>query len=113
MSRPPGWRITVAIEAHQEDGEWVATCPDLGLASQGASLDEALQMLQEATVLFFETSDELGILAEELVNKGLLTRELAPHFRFEVTTAALPRRATDGGPPTLLELPLNGQVAIA
>ncbi len=119
MSRPPVWRITVDIEAHQEDGEWIATCPDLGLASQGASLDEALEMLQEAAVLFFEISDELGILDEELVKKGLLTRDLATHSglrsprRFDVTASALPRRAADGGPPTLLELPLNCQIAVA
>lgn len=87
MSRPPGWRITVGIEAHQEDGEWVATCPNLGLASQGATLDEALEMLQEATVLFFETSDELGILAEELVKKGLLTRDLAGELGSNATSS--------------------------
>lgn len=71
MASPRG---SFAIEAHKEDGEWVATCPDLGLASQGASLDEALEMLREATVLFFEASDELGILVDELVNKGLMAR---------------------------------------
>ncbi|MXX74398.1 MAG: type II toxin-antitoxin system HicB family antitoxin [Holophagales bacterium] len=71
-------RNGLAIEAHQENGEWVATCPDLGLASQGASLNEALEMLNEAMLLFFQTSDELGILAEELAKKGLLTGGLAP-----------------------------------
>ena len=77
MSRPPGWRITVGIEVHEEDGEWVATCPDLGLASQGASRDEAVEMLQEAAILFFETSDELGILPEELAKKRLLTAPIS------------------------------------
>ena len=39
---------------HKEDGYYVAKCPEVGTASQGRSLDEALKNLKEATELYLE-----------------------------------------------------------
>ncbi len=42
----------------EREGEWyVATCPELDIASQGHSVEEAKQNLFEAVQLFLETAD--------------------------------------------------------
>ncbi|HEX4138790.1 MAG TPA: type II toxin-antitoxin system HicB family antitoxin [Candidatus Methylacidiphilales bacterium] len=40
-----------------KEGKWyVATCPELGVASQGRTVNEAYAMVQEAVDLFLETA---------------------------------------------------------
>ena len=39
---------------HREDDLYVAECPEVGTVSQGATLDEALANLKEATELYLE-----------------------------------------------------------
>jgi predicted RNase H-like HicB family nuclease len=48
-------RLTAIIE-REEDG-FVALCPELDIASQGSSIEEARTNLVEALTLFFETAD--------------------------------------------------------
>ncbi|MCE0497472.1 MAG: type II toxin-antitoxin system HicB family antitoxin [Methylacidiphilales bacterium] len=46
--------LTAVIE---KEGKWyVATCPELGVASQGRTLKEAHAMVQEAVSLFLESA---------------------------------------------------------
>ncbi len=47
-------RLTAIIE--REDDGYVALCPELDIASQGASIEEARTNLLEALTLFFETA---------------------------------------------------------
>ncbi len=49
-------RQLTAIIQREGDG-YVALCPDLDIASQGASVEEARANLGEAVELFFETAD--------------------------------------------------------
>jgi predicted RNase H-like HicB family nuclease len=52
MKKAPS--LTAVIE---KEGKWfVATCPELGVASQGRTLKEAHAMVQEAVNLFLETA---------------------------------------------------------
>ena len=51
----PARRLTAIIE--REDGGYVALCPELDIASQGISIEEARTNLVEALTLFFETAD--------------------------------------------------------
>ncbi|MEI8230034.1 MAG: type II toxin-antitoxin system HicB family antitoxin [Candidatus Peregrinibacteria bacterium] len=39
---------------HEEDGIFVADCPEIGTVSQGTSVEEALRNLKEATMLYLE-----------------------------------------------------------
>ncbi|MDY6831335.1 MAG: type II toxin-antitoxin system HicB family antitoxin [Thermodesulfobacteriota bacterium] len=39
---------------HQEDDLYVAACPEVGTASQGAAVEEAIENLKEATELYLE-----------------------------------------------------------
>lgn len=48
-------RLTAFIE-HEGDG-YVSLCPELDLASQGRTIEEARRNLIEALELFFETAD--------------------------------------------------------
>ena len=42
----------------REDGGFVALCPEVDVASQGNSAEEAKRNLQEAVELFFECASE-------------------------------------------------------
>jgi len=48
-------RQLTAIIEREGDG-YVALCPEVDIASQGESIDEARQNLQEALQLFFESA---------------------------------------------------------
>jgi len=50
----PAQRLTAIIE--REDDGFVALCPELDIASEGASIEEARTNLIEALTLFFETA---------------------------------------------------------
>jgi predicted RNase H-like HicB family nuclease len=52
-------RVTAIIE--REDDGFVALCPELDIASQGASIEEARTNLIEALTLFFETASPAEI----------------------------------------------------
>lgn len=51
---PDARHMTAIIE--REDDGFVALCPELDIASQGASIEEARANLVEALTLFFETA---------------------------------------------------------
>jgi predicted RNase H-like HicB family nuclease len=51
----PKRTFTAAI--HREGDGYVALCPELDVASQGASVEEARANLREAVELFLETAD--------------------------------------------------------
>jgi len=53
--------MTAIIE--REDDGFVALCPELDIASQGSTIEEARANLVEALTLFFETASPSEILA--------------------------------------------------
>lgn len=55
MARAPKQHFTAVIEG--EDEAYVALCPELDIASQGESIEQALANLQEAVDLFLDTAD--------------------------------------------------------
>ena len=60
---------------HWEEDVYVAECPDVGTASQGETIEEAIANLQEATELYLE---EFSL--PEIAFRHLLTT-------FEITSA--------------------------
>jgi len=52
---------TFTAWVHKEDGGWVALCPELDVASQGQTIEEAKANLREAVELFLECADETEI----------------------------------------------------
>jgi predicted RNase H-like HicB family nuclease len=45
---------TFTAVVHKEKGLYVAECPEIGTASQGVTIEEAVSNLQEATELYLE-----------------------------------------------------------
>lgn len=65
-------KLTAVIE---KEGKWfVATCPELGIASQGRTLEEAEAMIQEAVELFLEEADDAEIKLR--LNRGVKVKRL-------------------------------------
>ncbi|MDQ6799644.1 MAG: type II toxin-antitoxin system HicB family antitoxin [Acidobacteriota bacterium] len=48
---------------YRENGSYVALCPEIDVASQGDSVEEASANLREAVELFIETADPSEIAA--------------------------------------------------
>ena len=67
-------RLTAIIE--QEDEGYVSLCPELDIASQGSSVEEARANLVEALSLFFETADPSE------VTRRFRSKSLLPKLRF-------------------------------
>jgi len=45
---------TFTAVVHKEENMYVATCPEVGTASQGCTIEEAIANLKEATELYLE-----------------------------------------------------------
>lgn len=64
--------LTAVIE---KEGSWyVATCPELGVASQGRTFEDAEAMVQEAVELLLEEADEAEITRR--LNRGVKVKRL-------------------------------------
>jgi predicted RNase H-like HicB family nuclease len=63
--------MTALIE-REEDG-YTALCPELDIASQGNTVEEARAMLKEAVELFFESASE-----EEIQRRSTGERYIVP-----------------------------------
>ena len=65
-------KLTAVIE---KEGKWyVATCPELGVASQGRTNEEAESMLREAIELLLDEADETEI--RRRLNRGVKVKRL-------------------------------------
>ena len=73
MTQPQ--RMTAIIE--REDDGFVALCPELDIASQGATIEEARANLIEALSLFFETASGAE-LAKRLHSEVFVTQVEVP-----------------------------------
>ncbi|HLL89179.1 MAG TPA: type II toxin-antitoxin system HicB family antitoxin [Tepidisphaeraceae bacterium] len=51
-------QVTLTAVLEREGDGYVALCPEVDVASQGDTLDEARANLREAVELFFETASE-------------------------------------------------------
>ena len=45
---------TLTAALTKEEDMWIAKCPEIGTASQGTTIDEAVENLAEATELYLE-----------------------------------------------------------
>lgn len=58
--------LEYCIEVFEEDGQYVALCPELNVSSFGDSVEEAKRALQGAVELFLEECESMGTLQEVL-----------------------------------------------
>jgi predicted RNase H-like HicB family nuclease len=55
-----------AFVRRDTDARWIATCPAVGVVSQGNSVDDARRCIREAVELWFESCVERGVLDQAL-----------------------------------------------
>ncbi len=67
-------KLTAVIE--REENWFVATCPELGIASQGRTIEEAEKMIKEAVELLLDEADEKEI--KRRLNRGVKVTSLEP-----------------------------------
>ena len=67
-------KLTAVIE--REDDWLVATCPELGVASQGRTIEKAEKMIKEAVELLLEDAAEKE--SERRLNRGVKVTSLEP-----------------------------------
>jgi len=70
--------LTGVIESAEEGG-YSSVCPELAVASQGETIDEALSRLQEAVRVYLDTISELGDLEHVLARRALKPGLLRPN----------------------------------
>ena len=65
---------TFTAVIHKEENLYVAQCPEIGTASQGETIEDAIKNLQEATELYLEEFPIKHPLSRYLYNiRGLCT----------------------------------------
>ena len=57
-------RLKLSAIISKEDGEYVALCPELDIASQGNSIEDALDNLKEAVELYLEDEKDVKVPEE-------------------------------------------------
>ena len=63
--------IFSALIKEEKEGGYSVLCPELGVASQGETIEEAKENIVEAVELYLETAKGLGILEDVLEEAGI------------------------------------------
>jgi predicted RNase H-like HicB family nuclease len=69
-------QLLLNVIIKQEDKGYSVICPELNVASQGETFEEAIINIKEAVELYIETAEELGTLDEVLEQLGLTKEDL-------------------------------------
>jgi len=83
-------QFTAIIE--REDDGFVALCPELDVASQGDTIEEARRNLQEAVELFLEAADPSERASPSRAIESRLSPRRCVSDAFLAPNAATPRR---------------------
>ena len=76
--------------AEKEDHLFASHCVELGIASCGDTLEEAFDMLKEATEVYLEDLLDIGTLDREFRQRGVAVREDVPCENEKFTVWAVP-----------------------
>jgi len=74
-----GEKLTFSSVVWREEDLYVAWCPDLDIASQGKSVEEALSNLREAIELYLE--DEDAVIPKEKLTPIVTTLSVEAHAK--------------------------------
>ena len=78
-----------AVYKPEPEGGYSAFCPELGVASQGETIEEAGTNLKEAVELYLESAKELGILERILGEAGIDIHRIEEHAPKALTGSIL------------------------
>lgn len=83
-------RVILTGVAEKDGNQFTALCPELDVASCGDTVEEALDMLEEALEVYLEDLADIGNLDRELKECGVTVREDILGEGEEVMVPALP-----------------------
>lgn len=63
--------VLTALAEKEGQGLWSSVCLELGVASSGENEEEATENLKDATILYLNTLEELGLAENVLREKGV------------------------------------------
>lgn len=69
-------QLLLNVIIKQEEKGYSVICPELNVASQGETFEEAISNIKEAVELYIETAEELGTLDDVLDQLGLTKEDL-------------------------------------
>lgn len=69
-------KLLLNVIVKQEDKGYSVICPELNVASQGETFEEAVDNIKEAVELYIESAEELGAMEEVLEQLGLTKEDL-------------------------------------
>lgn len=70
--------IEVTLVTSKEEGGYVSTCLELGIASQGETVDEAFDNIRDATLVYLNTIERLGERQRVFRERGIKIRRHKP-----------------------------------
>lgn len=73
--------LSLTVQPAQDIPGFVALCPALGVATQGATLEEAENNIREAVGLYLAAIDDDGELERIFAEKGLTVSHLDPQLK--------------------------------
>lgn len=82
--------IMLAVTLKKEETGYSALCPELGVASQGENVEEALDNIKEAVELYLESSEEAGIKEHLLEKLGVHKKAKSKSYAESLITANVP-----------------------
>ena len=84
-------QLLLNVIIKQEEKGYSVICPELNVASQGETFEEAIANIKEAVELYIETAEELGTLDDVLEQLGLTKEDLKKKSLIpRVVTANIP-----------------------
>jgi len=78
-----------AVFKEELEGGYSALCVELGVASQGETVEEARENLKEAVELYLESAEQLGTLATVLEEAGIDTKKKGGILSAKFSTSPL------------------------
>ena len=69
-------KLLLNVIVQQEDKGYSLICPELNVASQGETFEDAIDNIKEAVELYIESAEEVGNIDEVLEQLGLTKDDL-------------------------------------
>jgi predicted RNase H-like HicB family nuclease len=70
--------VLLTFRGHEEDGQYVSACEELGVASCGDTIEAAFDALEEAVALYLDVLEEDGERERVFAERGITIRPGEP-----------------------------------
>lgn len=88
-------QIVLSVIVKEEEKGYSVICPELNVASQGETFEEAISNIKEALELYIESAEQIGIIDEVLEQLGISKEDFRKGKLFSrIVTANVPIEIT-------------------